>query len=1503
MSFRIRASILGVAVAALAGAAPAAAEFPYARSGADTTQYDQLYLNAGETPNDIGGDSNEWKFSATPDTGGANDATVNLNPVELGGVRGAHVVDSDTGVSTAWMTTTGRPDVTIAVLDSGIKWNDAGAMANLASKVRLNRGELPLPKHADSSDCVAYDCNDDGVFNLDDFEDDPRVLDVRDNDNRRAGPPGVLTPQDVIIAFSEGSFRGDDDNNGFADDIAGWDFLDNDNDPYDDVQYGHGTGEAEDSSAEANNGSGSAGSCPNCMVVPLRVGDSFVADVDRFGAAVLYATDNGINIVQEALGTLNNSSLARQAVNYAYRHGVTVIASAADEAAQHNNWPSSLPHVILVNSVRDEGLSPAPNSYLAINGCTNFNAKITLAIPSTSCSSNATGLAAGFAGLVYSAALNAREGGALQSYPDQSACRLTSDAPCPITPNEMRQIMASGTVDGTLQSDDVNFAGTPPGSGNEPSCSPIPAAGCTSPFGAANALKTQVDANRPSHLGGPLVTSSYPARRGHDQFYGWGRANVNRAVEKLVDDPGDPGAAPSKLPPEAEITSPEWYAQVDPSNPTLAVSGDVYARGAAYTCDLLVAPGQYPNQSEAPAGDFESVGSGYCDGSTTHNGAQAAQLHSGALANVGLGALKSRFPGATNFNGPEPQAGGTTGNGRPNFAPHSFTLKLVVSTTSGTPTTGEDQRAAYLHRDQDMLAGFPRALRTGGVVSGSAAPTGDGASSPAFADLDGDNRNELIVAGSDGFVHALRSNGAELPGWPARGDQPGIVFSHLGGRAYTSGEVSPNLGGAILASIAVGDANGDGRPEVYAADMEGKVYGWNASGGRIFTEQSNPAYSGKPLSPFQNVRQGETNRTQHGFIASPVLADLDGDGRQELIAAGMDRHLYAWRINDGAPAAPGGAADVAGFPVLVVDPAKVSSIDAQTHRVGFVPGSFQQGAIIDTPAVANIAGGDDPEIVIGTNEEYDETINAGNFTTASFELISGSGLVDEGNGRLFAIKPSGDTDNDPKPNDALVAGWPVPIGIVLTELLPVVGEGITGSPVVAQVSCPSGGSGAKVGVIPDAGPGYLLNADGSSCYGNAPDGRYNALESDVYASPQTDHPAIAAVGHPAFGQLLPTGDPAFLAPAAGLLRSLDVALPDYQGGQDFIGAWLSNGGQFQPNFPQPVNDLQFLTGPSVADIDNVAGEEVVEGSASMDLTAHNTAGLPTARWPKLSSDWTVANPLIGTFGTKDTDSGTHKVVVGLTRSGYINAYTTSADPCTPGSWPRFHHDNANSGDFERDAALPGRPSGIETNGNQVSFTAPGDDLLCGAADHYEIATSDHSIDESNFDQAGALDVAPSPVDAGDGVSFAPTSNARRYVAVRAVDDQGNIGRIASVDFRGASGGGGGGGGGGGNGPNPPQASRCSNAIDGTAKKDRLKGTEGGDKIRGRRGRDRIRGKGGDDCVIGARGRDRLFGNAGDDTLRGGRGRDRLKCGPGKDKAIADRRDRVRGCEKVKRPGR
>ena len=96
------------------------------------------------------------------------------------------------------------------------------------------------------------------------------------------------------------------------------------------------------------------------------------------------------------------------------------------------------------------------------------------------------------------------------------------------------------------------------------------------------------------------------------------------------------------------------------------------------------------------------------------------------------------------------------------------------------------------------------------------------------------------------------------------------------------------------------------------------------------------------------------------------------------------------------------------------------------------------------------------------------------------------------------------------------------------------------------------------------------------------------------------------------------------------------------------------------------------------------------------------------------------------------------------------------------------------------------------------------------------------------------------------------------------------------------------------------ASACT-AVPGTKKPDRLRGTNGCDRISGKRSRDRLTGLGGKDQLLGGPGRDKLRGGSGADRLVGGRGRDVLICGPGNDVAIAELKEKTRGCETVKRP--
>jgi Ca2+-binding RTX toxin-like protein len=92
-------------------------------------------------------------------------------------------------------------------------------------------------------------------------------------------------------------------------------------------------------------------------------------------------------------------------------------------------------------------------------------------------------------------------------------------------------------------------------------------------------------------------------------------------------------------------------------------------------------------------------------------------------------------------------------------------------------------------------------------------------------------------------------------------------------------------------------------------------------------------------------------------------------------------------------------------------------------------------------------------------------------------------------------------------------------------------------------------------------------------------------------------------------------------------------------------------------------------------------------------------------------------------------------------------------------------------------------------------------------------------------------------------------------------------------------------------------------LSGGAGNDRLTGGRGNDHLTGGAGNDRLTGGAGNDHLNGGTGRDRLDGGAGDDVLdaRDGRPGDTVRCGPGRDRALVDRGDRVsRDCESVRR---
>ena len=123
----------------------------------------------------------------------------------------------------------------------------------------------------------------------------------------------------------------DDDLNGFIDDVHGWDFANNDNDPYDDDYSGHGTHSAGTIGAMANDGIGIAGVNWNVKIMPLKFfdGNGF-GETPNAIHAIHYATRMGAHIISNSWGEMEYNQELKDAISAANDSGILFIAAAGD---------------------------------------------------------------------------------------------------------------------------------------------------------------------------------------------------------------------------------------------------------------------------------------------------------------------------------------------------------------------------------------------------------------------------------------------------------------------------------------------------------------------------------------------------------------------------------------------------------------------------------------------------------------------------------------------------------------------------------------------------------------------------------------------------------------------------------------------------------------------------------------------------------------------------------------------------------------------------------------------------------------------------------------------------------------------------------------------------------------------------------------------------------------------------------------------------------------------
>ena len=1142
----------------------------------------------------------------------SSDTVLNDNPQELCGVEG-------NSADTAWQSTTGRPSTVIAVTDSGIEWCDPA----LVDKIFLNRDALPLPENAQGmtkpqleatgthfTDTDPYDLDGSGILNVEQYASDPRIAQpyfcaAKNGDG--SSYTGI-SAADLIAAFGTKSSkyyaprRGPA---GFTDAIAGWDFVDDDNNPYDDVHYGHGTGTAEDAVGAAATVSQEVGACPNCMVLPIRVGDSFITSGNAFAEGALFAVDSGATVIQEALGTYDVTTSDTEAITYAEDHGVPVVASSADEESEHHNLPALDQNTIVVNSVTHDS-SFTPESYLYLNGCTNYGANISVSVESASCSSEATGKTGGIVGIVESAAAVALANHVIAPYP---GLRTVSGAPVPLSVDEITQLV-------TMSADDIDFATAAP------------------PNGPAN--NTAVQSGLP--LG---TTQRDPTGPGFDPTSGYGRIDAARMVQWI---------SKGEIPPQAEIDGLPWYEVLSPSQ-QVTVSGVMgTTRGPSWTYQVQVAPGEAPAQSA-----WRVVSSGTGTG-----------VRTGVLARIPLAKVAKLFPSSVDLAGSP-----TTANGQPDPDQYMFTIRVVVQDAAGM--VGMARRTELLHEDASLVNGAPTKL------------TGSVAAPPVLAPIGPHGTNALLVATADGTVHAYGANGKDLPGWPVQ-TAPDTGY-HRGEQAYSTKIVPVIPRGEIVGGLAVGDlADASGNADdVVATDLTGRVWAWNAAGHLLsgWPVRTRAVFSGSGVANLDN-------EVLRGILGAPVLGDLQGNGTLDVVATAMDRHVYAWQPN--GTAAPG-------WPVEVVDPKEVQSVDPGNGQVTFLPTA--QGdtgtKLVDTPAIAQLVPGAPPEVVVTSNEQYTAVPNA---ALGVLGLLFGAvgDLADAANSRVYAIWPNGsrhpapagaaDPPGYPNPG-AFVPGWPVAIADLDPNLLPDIGDGASNGPSVATVP----GQSPLIAVESDVGPVYVLRADGSDALGttgglpnvlsSAPPGaNSNSTGTLGISVPALGAPIIAPLGAAsADGTAL---DVLSAAESAGEL--FDVSEPAEQTPHDSqLDAWDATTGKFLPGFPQVMDSLQFFDQPIVANLTGSTGQAyALEASSDSDLRAFDANGLEAPGFPKLTGGWVSGGAVFGPLG-----SMSQQVVVTATREGELFVWRTAASACDArGAWPQVHQNLWNTNDYSGIAPAP-----------------------------------------------------------------------------------------------------------------------------------------------------------------------------------------------------------------------
>jgi hypothetical protein len=558
----------------------------------------------------------------------------------------------------------------------------------------------------------------------------------------------------------------------------------------------------------------------------------------------------------------------------------------------------------------------------------------------------------------------------------------------------------------------------------------------------------------------------------------------------------------------------------------------------------------------------------------------------------------------------------------------------------------------------------------------------------------------------------------------------------------------------ILAGLAIGDLDHDGRLWIAGTSTTGRTYVWDSQGHRR-SGWPRTLDTGVVKPPIPRPDRPFTRDQIQGATAAPVLVDMNGDGTLEVVQAGWDGRVHIFR--------PTGS----NFPGWPVEAKLPNGFDPPADHV-----LINDRKIDALPTVVQLDGDPEPELLVRSQLS---------FAPASGPT-GGPGDVQEGGfSNVLAYNPDG----------SLVPGYPVSSEALIFyygSAQEFITEGVS-DPVAANVdNDPQTEWAFAPGIF---SPTYLHESDGSrgSPYGPVPDPAVgdvlggSASQATLIGFLNGNFPSDAPVNFTtsgAFGKVGPSPTLSFAEPGSGgstvaaslVLAGSGIAINNYMRVFDAASSSV------YPGFPAETQGLDFLGTPAIADVTGDGQAEVLEGGDSSVLHAFEPGGTQASGFPKFQSGWLIYGPATG-----DIDSDGKTEVVAATREGYLNVWETDGTAAGNNEWWNPRHDERNTGQYGLDTRPPGiiRSLSLSADGSTMKFTSPGDEWYAGTADHYEIVTSQNPITPDNFDSLAPLPGAPAPAAGGTQQSFAIPLTARRYLAIRAIDEAGNRGAVGLLD--------------------------------------------------------------------------------------------------------------------------